>query len=177
MTDPNTAADPNRRRDRIHRRIIIGAVVLAALVVTGGGIGVAALVANQDSSAAQAPSDSGEVTPPTEGPEAETPPDVSDEVGEAVEAEERAQREAAVAQIEDDVTAMAHEDAVQGYIDAPPLEVSCEPEAGGALDLSEVTTNFVCFAATEDHGDGTASGYEYAATMDWTTGEYAFGAD
>ncbi|MGY1641779.1 hypothetical protein ACI782_11690 [Geodermatophilus sp. SYSU D00703] len=89
---------------------------------------------------------------------------------------ERAARRTSVTEIEASVKKMAEEHAADGVIDGPIIEVSCSPVGGGSTDdLTEQTTVFECFAANEDNGDGTMSGYTYNATMNWSTGSYTYG--
>lgn len=57
----------------------------------------------------------------------------------------------------------------KGLIDGSIISVSCSPVSGGSTDdLTETTTVFECFVATNDNGDGTMSGFKYHATMNWT---------
>lgn len=89
---------------------------------------------------------------------------------------ERASREAAVAEIETSVKTMAEGHVAKGLIDGSIISVSCSPVSGGSTDdLTETTTVFECFVATNDNGDGTMSGFKYHATMNWTSGEFTYG--
>ncbi|MGU3435052.1 DUF2510 domain-containing protein [Actinomycetes bacterium M1A6_2h] len=89
---------------------------------------------------------------------------------------DRASRTLAVSGIESSVKTMAEGHVDKGIVDGPILSVSCSPVSGGSMDdLTETTTVFECFAASEDNGDGTMSGYKYHSTMNWTTGEYTYG--
>jgi hypothetical protein len=88
----------------------------------------------------------------------------------------RAQRAAAVKELEASITTMAQDHIAKGLFDGPVLSVSCDPVGGGSTDdLTAKTTVFECFAATEDNGDGTLSGHKYHATMNWDTGQYTYG--
>jgi len=74
------------------------------------------------------------------------------------------------------VKSMAEGHVTDALFDGPILDVTCSPVAGGSIDdLLQTTTQFNCFVATEDNGDGTMSGYYYHATMNWDTGEYTYG--
>lgn len=89
---------------------------------------------------------------------------------------ERATRASAIAGIEGSVKAMAEKHATDGAINGPIIDASCSPLGGGSTDdLTEQTTVFDCFVATQDNGDGTMSGYNYEATMNWSSGEYTYG--
>lgn len=89
---------------------------------------------------------------------------------------ERDSRRATVTEIEASIKTMAEGHATDGIIDGPILEVRCSPVGGGSTDdLTEQTTVFECFVATEDNGDGTMSGYTYNATMNWSSGSYTYG--
>ncbi|WP_258008660.1 DUF2510 domain-containing protein [Rhodococcus sp. ENV425] len=89
---------------------------------------------------------------------------------------ERASRARSVSEIESSVERMASKHIDNGMFDGPVIEVTCSPVNGGSTDnLTETTTGFECFVATEDNGDGTMSGYKYHATMNWTTGSFTYG--
>ncbi|MDV7353472.1 DUF2510 domain-containing protein [Rhodococcus oxybenzonivorans] len=89
---------------------------------------------------------------------------------------ERASRAASVPAIEASIKTMADEHAGKGLIDGSIISVTCSPVSGGSTDdLTESTTVFECFAATQDNGDGTKSGYKYHETMNWTTGKATYG--
>jgi hypothetical protein len=89
---------------------------------------------------------------------------------------ERARRRAAVTEIESSVKTMAQKHASTGVIQGPVISVTCSPVAGGSTDdLTQQTTVFKCFVANKDNGDGTMSGYNYNATMNWSTGSFTYG--
>ncbi len=88
----------------------------------------------------------------------------------------KAERAATVREIEASVTAMAKKDVSAGVLDGPILATTCTPAAGGSVDyLTDTTTKFSCFAATKTNNDGTLSGYNFHALMNWTTGSYTYG--
>lgn len=104
------------------------------------------------------------------------------EESEALEAEQAAQqaerdrRERLVPEIEDSIQEMAEGHVDEGIVDGPVLEVGCSPVSGGSMeDLSQQTTVFECFVATEENDNGTYTGYYYNATMNWSTGRYTYG--
>jgi len=89
---------------------------------------------------------------------------------------ERASRRAAVTEIEASVKKMAEQHASDGTIRGPIISATCSPVAGGSTDdLTQQTTVFQCFVANKDNGDGTMSGYNYHATMNWSTGSFTYG--
>lgn len=89
---------------------------------------------------------------------------------------ERLTRALAVTKIESSVKTMAEDHVAKGRLDGPVISVSCSPVGGGSTDdLTETTTVFECFAATDDNGDGTMSGYKYNSTMNWSTGSFTYG--
>ncbi|SNS94754.1 DUF2510 domain-containing protein [Rhodococcoides kyotonense] len=89
---------------------------------------------------------------------------------------ERLTRTLSVSGIEGSVKTMAEEHVTKGIVDGPVISVTCSPVSGGSTDdLTETTTVFQCFAATEDIGDGRMRGYNYHATMNWSTGNYTYG--
>lgn len=88
----------------------------------------------------------------------------------------RAERAAAVKDVETAIATLAQEHIDKGIFDGPVLSASCDPVGGGSTeDLTAKTTIFECFAATKDNGDGTLSGRKYHATMNWDTGQYTYG--
>lgn len=91
--------------------------------------------------------------------------------------QERDARRDSVDEIEASIVTMAEEHAASGLIDGPILEAICSPIAGGSLDdLAEQTTVFDCFViTTEPDENGSQSGYNYNATMNWTTSQYTYG--
>jgi hypothetical protein len=89
---------------------------------------------------------------------------------------ERASRRATVTEIEASVKTLAEKHASEGTIQGPIISVTCSPVAGGSTDdLTQQTTVFKCFVANKDNGDGTMSGYNYNATMNWSTGSFTYG--
>jgi hypothetical protein len=153
------------------KKVVVASVV-ALIVLAAAGIGVfwknshdtqmrnAAITASSSKAAAdKAAADAAEV----------------DRVRRDTEAK-RAQRAAAVKDIEASVKTLAEKHVSEGLFDGPVLSVSCDPIGGGSTDdLTAKTTVFECFAATKDNGDGTLSGRKYHATANWDTGAYTYG--
>ena len=82
-----------------------------------------------------------------------------------------------VGEIEASVRTMAEDHVAQGFTDGPIISVTCSPVGGGSTDdLTETTTVFDCFVATNDNGDGTMSGVKYHSTVNWSSGSYTYGA-
>ena len=91
-------------------------------------------------------------------------------------ADERATRNAQIPQIEASVKAMALKDVADGALDGPVLDSTCTPVGGGSTDaLDSPSTVFACFVGTTKNTDGTETGYNFNATMDWATGSYTYG--
>jgi hypothetical protein len=88
---------------------------------------------------------------------------------------ERALRKATVTEVEASVKKMATDDVTKGVIDGPVLSASCSPVSGSTDTLTDRTTSFNCFVATKDNGDGTQTGYNFNATVNWDTGSYTYG--
>jgi hypothetical protein len=89
---------------------------------------------------------------------------------------ERASRRAQVTEIEASVKKLAEQHVSKAVIQGPIISVTCDPVAGGSTDdLTQQTTVFKCFVANKDNGDGTMNGYNYNATMNWSTGSYTYG--
>lgn len=152
---------------------IIAAGVCAAVLVIGLGAGGVAWKANSDAAneasaaaSAQAAADQAKAVHDAEAAAA----------AQAAADALKAQRAATVVEIEASVTAMAKKDVSAGVLDGPILATTCTPAAGGSTDyLTDTTTKFSCFAATKNNKDGTLSGYNFHALMNWTTGSYTYG--
>ncbi|WP_166804501.1 hypothetical protein [Cryobacterium algoritolerans] len=41
---------------------------------------------------------------------------------------------------------------------------------GSTDDLTAITTTFTCMAINKENADGTSSGYQFSATMNWDDG-------
>ena len=91
---------------------------------------------------------------------------------------EIALRKSFVPDLEASILEMVQEHLEKGSIEGEALSVYCTPVAGYSLDdISEVTTEFTCFAATKDNEDGSQAGYYYEALMNWETGQYSYGLE
>lgn len=87
-----------------------------------------------------------------------------------------AEREAVVPQIERSITKMARKHAREGLIEGWPKTTECSPAAGQSVEnLNRTTTSFSCFVITERHQDGTSSGHNYHALMNWDSGSWTYG--
>ena len=85
------------------------------------------------------------------------------------------QRILAVQQIEESVATLASEHIEKGVISGQVLETNCTPISGYSLEnLQQSSTTFDCFVSTKDNGDGTRTGYSYAAVMDWEAGSFTY---
>lgn len=166
LPDP-TASAVAPKRTIPKKPIIIGLVVLA--LAAGGGtvtwkVNHDAQVAAQVAAAEEAANREAERIA-TEKAEQESR-----------DAAERLSRSLSVAQIESSIETMANEHVNKGMFDGPVLNVSCSPTNGGSTDnLTETTTVFECFVATEEVGDGRMRGYTYHATMNWSTEKFTYG--
>lgn len=88
----------------------------------------------------------------------------------------RQARKASIDGIQESVKTMAEGHIADGILTGPIIKVTCSPVGGGSTDdLDQSTTVFGCFVANQDNGDGTMSGYNYHATMNWDTGQYTYG--
>lgn len=170
-----------RRPSRRAWVAIVGAVLLIAVVVSVGFL----VKAERDRELAAAEAAAAEEIASAQAAEEAASAQAVEEAAAAAAAEQRSQQERddrerdhrreAMASIETSVEEMAEGHIDDGIIDGPVLAVSCSPVAGGSIDdLTEQTTVFDCFVATEDNGDGTMSGISYNATMNWTTGSYTY---
>jgi hypothetical protein len=170
---PVIPANPRRGK----KAAVIGAVV-GLLLLGGGGTALAVNAANEraEYAAAEQKAEEEAAAEAAEAAEAATAEAEAEAAQVAADDAERALREESVAGIEASVKKMAKGHVKDDLIDGPVLEVTCSPVAGGSIDdLLQATTEFSCFVATEDNGDGTMSGHYYHATMNWDTGEYTYG--
>jgi hypothetical protein len=169
---PEPSAHPTKRR--VGKWLAIAGAVALLLGLIGGGI---AWKVAHDAEVAEAQAEAA-----AEKSAAEERENQEQEEAAAAAAQQRrdeadrASRRASVSEIEASVKTMAEEHAEDGIIDGPIIQVTCSPVGGGSTDdLTEQTTVFECFAASNDNGDGTMSGYKYNATMNWSTGSYTYG--
>lgn len=87
----------------------------------------------------------------------------------------RAERKAAVKDMQKSITKDARKNAADGVLDGPILYTSCDPLGGGSTDdLTAITTTFSCLAVNKENDDDTVSGYGFSATMNWTEGSYSW---
>jgi hypothetical protein len=166
------------KRRRVVKMVLLAGVGVLFLALIGGGI--AAKNAHDSSVAAAAAEKAA-----TQSREQQQRDDAAAAAASASRAAaakaaqdnaEKASRRAAVAGIEASVKTMAENHAADGTIRGPIMSVTCSPVAGGSTDdLTAQTTAFACFVANKDNGDGTMSGYNYHATMNWSTGSYTYG--
>lgn len=165
---------PHRRSRRVWTLVAVMAVVVVGLLVAVG-VGFKA-EQDREVAAAEEAKRAEEAASAQAADEAAAAEVAAQREQERAEAEEREVRREAMTGIEASVETMAEEHIEEGIIEGPVLAVSCSPVAGGLIDdLTEQTTVFDCFVATEDNGDGTMSGLSYNATMNWSTGEYTYG--
>lgn len=173
------SARPRGRSRRTWALVGVAVVLVTGLLV---GVGVAVKMDRDRELAAAEEAAIAEEVARAEAAEEAARAQAADDEAEAQRAQEqredreRDQRQEAMADIEVSVEMMAEEHAEDGIIEGPVLAVSCSPVAGGSIDdITEQTTVFDCFVGTEDHGDGTMSGFSYNATMNWSTGSYTYG--
>ncbi|MDQ0742977.1 hypothetical protein QFZ62_000285 [Clavibacter sp. B3I6] len=167
------AVAPTSRRPASNRTRWIAGSVAGVLLVGGIGAGVSVKL-GQDAQrdrevAAQQAADAAEKVRSDAAAASEKAEKEADD-------RERATRALSVDGIQESIKKMAEGHAADGLIDGPILDASCSPVGGGSTDdLTETTTVFECFVSSEDNGDGTMSGYNYHATMNWTSGSYTYG--
>jgi hypothetical protein len=100
------------------------------------------------------------------------------EVEAAKKAKEDSQREVRqelIKDLEGTILKDAKKDVKNGLLDGPILRASCTPVGGGSTDdLTALTGSFSCIAVTKEESDGTASGYAFAATINWSDFSYTW---
>lgn len=88
---------------------------------------------------------------------------------------ERDSRQALMTALEQSVKKTAKEDVQKGVLTGSIIDVSCTPLGGGSTDdLTQKSSTMQCFAANQKNDDGTENGYNFSATINWTTGEYTW---
>lgn len=90
-------------------------------------------------------------------------------------AKDRRHRHAIVKKLESAITKDARGDYEQGALDGPIKYATCDPLGGGSTDdLTAITTTFTCLVVNQQNDDGTVSGYNYSATINWTKHTYTW---
>jgi membrane protein involved in colicin uptake len=172
MDTPQPGAPPKKRR--VGKWLAIAAMAAVLLGLVGGGI--AWKVAHDERVAAAEAQAAAETAAAEEREQQKRDEAAAAAAQERRDQADRAARRDSVVGIQASVKKMAEGHAADGIIDGPVIDVSCSPVGGGSTDdLTEQTTVFECFAANEDNGDGTMSGYKYNATMNWSSGSYTYG--
>ena len=91
------------------------------------------------------------------------------------DSEERASRRSIVTSLEKSVTKDAEKDVNTGLLDGPILRTECSHTSGGGIgDLAQNSGNWSCLAVDKDNADGTSSGYEFSANIDYKAGSYTW---
>lgn len=175
---PEKAKQPSRRnRWSRRRKIWVTIAIVGVLILGGGGTGIAMKIQSDQAAAEKLAAQ--EAVEAQEAADAKAEADAEkaeQDRQDAADELEREVRDEAVTEIETSVKTMAEGHVADGVVDAPVLEVSCDPVDGGSTDdLTQKTTVFQCFVANEDNGDGTMSGYYYNATMNWDSGSFTYG--
>ena len=152
-----------------------GAAVLA-LVATGAVVALQSNAENQREKEAAAAA-AAEAQRQKEAEEAAAQEAADQAAQEQAAAELQVQlRQATVKDIQRAVTKMARDHASQGMLDGWPKRTECTPKSGQSIEnLNRSSTSFACFVVTDDNSDGTYSGYNYHALMNWDTGQYTYG--
>lgn len=180
---PAPPQEDTRTRGSSRRKWVWATVV--AVIIIALAIGIGSLIVadrNREQAAAAATAaaieaeEEASARAAEEAAEEEAAEEAAQQAQEREDEREREYRQDAVVEIEESIQTMAEGHLSDGLIDGQVLEVTCSPVAGGSLeDLTEQTTVFDCFVATEDNNDGTWSGYSYHATMNWNTERFTYG--
>ncbi|TQL62051.1 hypothetical protein [Rarobacter faecitabidus] len=89
---------------------------------------------------------------------------------------EKESRAKTVKQLEKHVLKTARKRVKDGYYSEKVRQASCMAVAGSSIeDLAQTSTTFSCLAVTSENEDGTNSGYELEAVINWSTGEMSWG--
>ena len=144
---------------RFSRRALLIAVAVLVAVLVGVGITAFVIKHNRDAAHNRA---AAAATAAARAKRAET-------------AAQIAQRHSYEHEMERSITKWARKQVGNLALDGPILRTSCQPVGGGSENLSEVTVKYDCLAITNDNADGSSSGYNVHATMDFSTGAYQWG--
>lgn len=144
-------------------RVFLGIVALATLAAIGGIVG--AVTAEQQRQE--------EILAAEEAVEAQARAEA--ERVAAAEQLERDARATLLTQVEASVKSEAEKAQSNGWIDGSSIiAATCTPISGSLDDLLAASTNFECFSAYKDNGDGTQSGWFWDVTVNWDTGAYTW---
>jgi predicted nucleic acid-binding Zn-ribbon protein len=177
---PNCGASFEKKsQSRFSRRtkIVAVSVLLAIVLIGGGGITAAVLISENQAREAVAAAAEAERLNDEKEAKAEAAAVAAAEAKQKAEDDtERAYRVTVTAEVEAAILQRANELVAEEVLDGPILQAFCNPLGGGSVDdLSALTTTFECLAANEDKGDGRYSGYTFNATVNWNDGTYTYG--
>jgi type II secretory pathway pseudopilin PulG len=85
-------------------------------------------------------------------------------------------RQSLETQLQNSITKDATQKWNQGLLlSGPAQSTTCTPVSGGSSqNLSQSTGTYSCIAVYRTNSDGTQSGYDYAGTINFTTGDYTW---
>lgn len=141
------------------------AVGVAATLLLGGGLGIAAKVRHDahvkaEAAALRENQRQAEATASWAKKQADREAELK-----------REERKSLVSRLEDSILRYAKEKVTEGILDGPILRATCTPLGGGSTDdLTALTATLSCMAVNKKLGDGRSSGYVFSATIDWDTG-------
>ena len=167
---PNCGASYVRKRARLSKKTM--AIILALVLVVGGGTAITLAVQHSQEVAAQEEAD----RKATEA--AKKAAEEARKLQEAAEARASAQR-AVRALIVDGLEEAVQKDATErvdaGRLDGPIQRTECTPLGGGSVDdLTAITGTFECIAVNEKKENGSESGYVFSATVNWDAASYSW---
>jgi hypothetical protein len=84
-------------------------------------------------------------------------------------------RKSLVKSLQRSVTKDATESVNEGFLEGPILRTECTPVGGGNIDdTAQHTGRFDCLAVSTINGDGTMSGYQFSATVNYEDSSYTW---
>lgn len=173
---PNCGHSYVRKRPSKRTKLIVGAAVVLVLLGAGATGAVAKVRHDHATNAAQAAADARAAKLAQARTKSKAAAARKRAATRAADNAERADRNAAVKDMQKSITKDARKDVTTGILDGPILYTSCDPLGGGSTDdLTALTTTFTCLAVNKKNTDGTVSGYSFHATQNWTTGSYSWG--
>ncbi len=153
------------RSRRPSRRLVLG--VVAVLVVAGAGAGAVLVKAQRDA-------DERDRVAVAEAQAAQEAADREAAAQEEADDLERDLRAETVDQLEKNITKHARKLVRQDLLEGPIKYSSCTAVGGSTDDLTALTGTFECIAVNKENKDDTVSGYSYAGTADWSSGEISW---
>lgn len=161
-------------RSRISKKTLIIVISAVVLVLAVGGTVLGVADKNQKQTAADAVAEASASASQSAASKASSDAAKAKAKSDA-EAAEKELRTTIVTAAEASILKDAKAREKDGTLDGPFSRASCTPLGGGSVDdLTALTGTFECIAVNKKDSDGTESGYVFATTINWSSGEYSW---